>query len=140
MTTMPDRNTTRTTLHVRVGEGERLRQVARDRLQAAERGERLEDADPVLNFESFADFARLMSEVNLQLLRAIAQDEPESIRQAAAIVDRDYKEVHRNLTELEALGVIEFVQEGRSKRPVVPFDEIEVELSMSDEGDRSVPA
>lgn len=137
---MPEENTTRTTLHVRVGEGHRIQQEARDRLRAAERGEDLEDADPVLNFESFADFARLMSEVNLQLLRAVAQHEPESIRQAAELVDRDYKEVHRNLTELEALGVIEFVQEGRSKRPVVPFDEIDVELSMTDEGDRSVPA
>lgn len=140
MTSMPHENSTRTTLHVRVGEGDRLRREARDRLRAAERGEDLEDADPVLNFESFADFARLMSEVNLQLLRAVARDEPESIRQAAGLVDRDYKEVHRNLTELEALGVIEFVEEGRSKRPVVPFDEIDVELSMTDEGDRSVPA
>lgn len=137
---MPGNTTNRTTLHVRVGEGDRLRREARNRIREVERGEDVEDADPVLNFESFADFARLMSEVNLQLLRAIARHEPGSIRQAAELVDRDYKDVHRNLTELEALGVIEFVQEGRSKRPVVPFDEIDVELSMTDEGDRSVPA
>lgn len=137
---MPDDTTARTILHVRVGEGDRLRQDARNRILAAERGEEIDDADPVLNFESFSDFARLMSEVNLQLLRAIARDEPGSIRQAAELVDRDYKDVHRNLTELEALGVIEFVEDGRSKRPVVPFDEIDVELSMTDEGDRSVPA
>lgn len=137
---MTDDTTTKTTLHVRFGEGDRLRREARDRLREAERGRDLEDVDSVLNFESLGDFARLMSEANLQLLRTVARHEPGSIRGAAELVDRDYKEVHRNVTELEALGVIEFVQEGRSKRPVVPFDEIDVELSMTDEGDRSLPA
>lgn len=137
---MSNETNTRTTLHVRVGEGDRLHEQARERLRAAEAGDEVEDMDPVLNFESFADFARLMSEANLQLLRAIAQNEPGSIRQAAELVGRNYKEVHGNLRDLESLGVIEFVQEGRSKRPVVPFDEIDVALSMSDENDRSVPA
>ena len=42
-----------------------------------------------------------------------------SIREFADTVDRDYREVHRNLSELEALGVIEFTDEGSRKRPIL---------------------
>ena len=34
-------------------------------------------------------------------------------------VDHDYREVHWNLKELEELGVVEFVQEGQNKKPVL---------------------
>jgi Predicted transcriptional regulator len=53
------------------------------------------------------------------------------MRAAAELVDRDFKEVHRNLTELERLNVIEFEESGRAKRPVVRFDEIDVEVSLT---------
>lgn len=33
---------------------------------------------------------------------------PESVREAADAVDRDYREVHHNLQELEQFDVIEF--------------------------------
>jgi predicted transcriptional regulator len=72
----------------------------------------------------------LLSPTNLSLLRAIREHEPESMRAAATLVDRDFKDVHRNLTELEALNVIEFEQEGRSKRPIVRFDEIDIAVSL----------
>lgn len=63
----------KTTLHIRVGRRDRLRERARKRLRAAERGEDLEDMEPVLNFESLADLERLMTENNIELLRAVAR-------------------------------------------------------------------
>lgn len=48
------------------------------------------------------------------------------MRELAEVVDRDIKNVSQNLNELEQLGLVEFVNEGRTKRPVVPYDEIEV--------------
>lgn len=113
------------TLTVRVGSAERTRNEALDRVRAAERGEAVDERH-VLNFEDEAHLARLVSETNLELLRAIAEREPGSMRQVEEIVERDHKEVHRNLTELEALGVVEFVEEGRAKRPIVRFDELEI--------------
>ena len=56
----------------------------------------------------------------------------------ASLVERDHKEVHRNLTELEALGVIEFEQAGRSKRPIVRFDEIEIDISVGLDDDDAI--
>ena len=44
------------------------------------------------------------------------------------------RQVHRNLKELEDLGLVEFEDDGRSKRPSVWYDEIAVELPLvSDE-------
>ena len=122
--------TEKTTLHVRVGERERTRQERLERIEAAERGESVEERH-ILNIEQERDVARILSEVNLELLRTIAEQEPQSMRETAELVDRDFKEVHRNLTELETLNLVEFEQEGRSKRPIVPFDEMKLDISFS---------
>ena len=67
---------------------------------------------------------------NLGLIEAIVSEEPASIRQLAEIVDRDYREVHRNLTELESLGVIEFDDDGSSKRPILRDGAENIDFSM----------
>ncbi|WP_254832399.1 hypothetical protein [Haloglomus salinum] len=123
-----------TTLTVRVGDGTDTRQEARERIRALERGEEMEDRH-VLVLEDETALQRLLSPANLELLGAIREHEPESMRATAELVDRDFKEVHRNLTELDALNVITLEQDGRAKRPVVRFDELDIELSLSS-GDR----
>lgn len=120
-----------TTLQVRVGERNKMYDEAQDRIKAAKRGEEVEERN-VLNLESLADLTRLVSETNLEVLRAIKQNEPKSMRQVEELVNRDHKEVHRNLKELEAMGIIDFVKEGRAKRPVVRFDTLEIDIPMSD--------
>jgi len=117
-------------LKVTVGDRERLHQRTRERIKAAEAGEELDDAQPVLNFASYAELSRLLSPKNLELLETIAEHEPESIREAATLVDRDYKQVHRNLTELDAIGVIEFEggEPGSAKAPTLAYDGLEIDL------------
>lgn len=126
-----------TTLTVTVGEAEAIKDRTRERIEAAQAGEDLDDAQPVLDVQSYADLARLFAEANLELLAAIAANEPESMRETATLVGRDFKEVHRNLTELETLGVIELEAKGRAKRPVVQYDEIEVAIDLDDATDVS---
>jgi predicted transcriptional regulator len=120
-----------TTLTVRTGTGERTRAEARQRVKALEDGDPVESRH-VLVLEDEHDLQRLLSPANLALLRAIRRHEPASMRAAAELVDRNFKEVHRNLTELEQLNVIEFEETGRAKRPLVHFDEIDVEVSLRD--------
>lgn len=122
------------TLIVRVGEKERTRQETREWIEAVEQGEDV-DSHRVLNIEREQDVARILSAVNLELLRTISAQEPSSIRETATFVDRDVKEVHRNLSELETLNLIEFEQEGRSKRPIVPYDEMELDIDLSGDHD-----
>jgi predicted transcriptional regulator len=114
---------TENTLKITFGEAEEHREEARERLRRAEAGESGEaieqDVRFILNFEDLADVERLMRTANLELIEAIVSHHPESIRQTAATVDRDYREVHRNLQELASLGVIEFVENGQNKKPVL---------------------
>lgn len=123
------------TLHVYVGAAKELRAQTKARVRAAEAGGDYSSIGHthVLTVDSETELARLVSPANLKLLRAIRRQTPDSMREAASIVDRDFKEVHRNLTELHELGVIEFVQDGRAKRPRVRYDEIDVHYPLGDE-------
>ncbi|MFB6233712.1 MAG: hypothetical protein ABEH61_05580 [Haloarculaceae archaeon] len=119
-----------TTLTVRTGSGEQTRAEARQRVQALEDGDTVPNRH-VLVLDDEDDLQRLLSPANLTLLREIRNNEPDSMRAAAELVGRDFKEVHRNLTELERLNVIKFEESGRAKRPVVRFGEIDVEVSLT---------
>jgi predicted transcriptional regulator len=131
------------TLKITFGEEKKHREGARERLRRAEAGERgdgiEQDERFVLNFEEFGDVEQLMRTSNLTLLEAIVNERPESIRQTAEAVDRDYREVHRNLQELQSLGVVEFEEEGASKKPVLRGGAETIDFSFSlgpDVGDR----
>lgn len=129
------------TLVVTVGTLEEIMDRTEDAMEAALESDLPEEAPPSqVTFEDPDELMRVFSPRAIELLRTIAQEEPASMRAAARLVDRDIKDVSRNLNQLEQFGVVEFEQEGRSKRPVVPFDDIEVHLSLRDDpepGDRS---
>jgi predicted transcriptional regulator len=108
-------------------------------VQATERGEDVPERY-VLVLESEAELHRLLSPANLELLRAIRQHNSESIRSASDLVDRDFKEVYRNLTEFNSLNVIDLIEDGKSKRPVVRFDEIDINLSLDSNGTETASA
>ncbi|THE64163.1 transcriptional regulator [Salinadaptatus halalkaliphilus] len=118
------------TLKVTVGERDRLNQHTRGRIKAAQEGEDIDDAQPVLNFGSYTELSRLLSPKNLELLQAISEHQPDSIREAAELVERDYKQVHRNLSELEDIGVIKFEGggSGQAKKPTLAYDGLEIDI------------
>jgi len=119
-----------TTLKVTVGERDRLSQRTRNRIKTAQEGKNVDDAQPVLNFGSYAELSRLLSPKNLELLEAISRHHPESIRETAELVDRDYKQVHRNLSELEDIGIIELEGggPGQAKKPLLTYEGIEIDI------------
>ena len=120
------------TLKITVGVLDRLDQQTRRRIDAADHGADLDDAQPVLNVGSYDDLAMLLTAPKLELLEAIAEHDPASIRATAEVVGRDYRQVHRELTVLSDVGVLEFDGEGpgRPKKPVLPYDAIEVEIPL----------
>lgn len=94
------------------------------------------DAPRRLSFETTDQLGQVFTPRSIDLLQAIAQEEPGSIREAARLVDRDIKQVSENLERLEAFDVVEFVEEGRSKRPIVRYDEIDIQLPLRESVDR----
>ena len=121
------------TLKVTVGERDRLDQRTRERIKAAQEGAELADGQPVLNFGSYAELSQLLRPTNLELLEVIAEQDPESIRETATLVDREYNQVHQNLSELSEIGVIDFEggSPGQAKQPVLTYDGLEIDLSFA---------
>ena len=92
-------------------------------IQSMEDGEPI-DEPAVLSFADEEQLADVFDGHTYSLLRVIREEEPESIRATARLIERDVKNVHQELTKLEALGVIRFEEEGRSKKPIFPYDDL----------------
>jgi len=129
-----------TTLHVTVGDREQLREDALQFIEDVE-ADNLDDQDgqATLQFGTYDDFVDSLTPLRLNLIQAIAEGAPESMREAARLVDRDVSDVHSDLKQLEVLGILTLEEGGPSGaiQPVIPFDRIEVHIDypLIDSGD-----
>ena len=127
MATTGNPDTTDRTLNIRFREGSN--HDLEDALAALDRGETPEPHLEVV-YHDPADIHRVTRPKSLELLRAIVQHDPKSIRETARLVGRDVSQVHRNLTELEEFHLIELVDDGQSKRPSVWYEAIDIDLPL----------
>ena len=121
------------TLHIRLVGADDERDSMDEFFTALESGENINpqsESDPVLRVESLATLSRVLRETNLKLLNAIAEHEPESVRALARAVDRGPKEVLENLEELQNYGLVAFEEDGRAKRPYLPYEEIDIDIQL----------
>lgn len=128
---MTEPETQPTTLTIRVESAESFFEDALDDLGRLESGEAVEQKH-VLSLPDEEALDRILKPKNLELLRTIVNEAPASIRELGRLVDRDVKNVSTAVNELEELGVLELEQDGRTKRPVVWYDEIEVRYALRD--------
>jgi predicted transcriptional regulator len=128
------------TLAITVSSSGEFHENVRSAIQAVERGES-GDSTPVISFESYDELMETLTPRVLDLIDAIRREDPSSINETAHVVDRDVKNVHEELSQLAQLGIIYFEQDGQSKRPVVWFDELVIELPFDPEtGDTATAA
>ena len=120
-----------TTLHITVGDRDQLREDTLQFVRTTE-GDDLEarDGKTTLQFGTYDDLVDSLTPLRLELVRAIAEHAPDSMRATARLVDRDVSDVHSDLKGLETLGVIELREggPGGAMQPVVPFDRIEMHI------------
>ena len=111
-----------------------------DEIETLEVGEAV-DSTPTLSFTSYDDLMGTLTPRVLDLIETIRQEEPASINETTRVVDRDIKNVHEELSRLAQLGIIFFEEDGQSKRPVVWFDELVINLPFDPEaGDTAAAA
>ncbi|TMT81406.1 MarR family transcriptional regulator [Haloterrigena sp. H1] len=127
------------TLHVRINSSSD-RSDLEDTLAALDAGESVDPKPSTLSVEDLETFGRIFRPTNLKLLEAIADHEPDSIRELARIVGRHPPEVTENVTELADYGLVELEQNGRAKRPVVWYDEIDIDLPIGQHSPDVAPA
>lgn len=119
------------TLHIRLGPTDH---DLEETLGALDAGEDIEPHPSVLSVGSLETLGRIFRPTNLALLEAIIDYEPASIRELARLVDRHPPEVLDNIHELEDYGLVELREEGRAKRPVVWYDELDVAVPLGQGG------
>lgn len=121
------------TLLVTVQSEDEFRHEGHEAIEALERGEPVEQPD-TFSFSSVESLFETFTPQTMRLLETVAEAEPESIRETARFIDRDVKNVHSELSELERLGLIHFEQAGRAKRPVFPYEEIVISMPFGGDG------
>ena len=120
------------TLVVTVRASDEFHDDVRSAIRALEAGESVESS-PTISFGTYDELMETLTPRVLDLIEEIRRDKPESINEAARVVDRDVKNVHEELARLARLGIIYFEENGQRKRPVVWFDELVINLPFDPE-------
>lgn len=126
-------------LVVTVGGGETLYEDGLDAVQQLKQGASL-DEPATLSFANEQQLGDVFNTCTYELLRVVRDEQPESIRATARLVERDVKNVHQELTTLEALGIVRFDDHGKAKRPVFPYDGLYINPFGPEGGDASAMA
>ncbi len=81
----------------------------------------------VLSFPELPSLLRTLSPARFVLLQKLRADGPLSIYELAKRLERDYKNVHTDVTQLAALGLIARQEDGRV---AVPWELLRAELRL----------
>jgi len=88
--------------------------------------------EAVRSFERVADIRTLLTDRRLDVMRTIMTDSPESIQALADALDRNYADVHGDVQVLADHHIVYFDTDGRTKRPVIPYDRVRVDIEVTD--------
>lgn len=92
-----------------------------------------------VGFEDPERIRQILTEKRMELMKSIMDDSPESISALAEKLDRGISEVHHDLKILEQNKIVFFEKKGRSKKPVIPYEDIEVNYSLKQSLERMDP-
>ena len=112
-------------LQVHVGSLQEMGRRFADAWHRAERGEHFSETH--VTFLDFESMRAALSPRRLELLRHLRQHGASSIRGLAAALRRDYKNVHQDVVDLEAAGLL--VRDGR--KLTAPWDEVQASVSLA---------
>jgi predicted transcriptional regulator len=82
--------------------------------------------EPKVWFPSMKSVAEVLSDQNRELLRMIAEMQPESLTELADAAGRQPSNLSRTLKTMEHYGFVELVRENKSVKPVVVATEFEI--------------
>lgn len=130
---------TTNTLHITVDPTAEFFEAALEDVRQLEAKEDL-DHKYVLSRPDEQALERVLSAKNLELVRTIATEEPESVHELARLVDRDIKNVSTALTRLAELDLVDVEADGRAKKPTVWYDHVEIDIQVTPDDTDVVPA
>ncbi len=84
---------------------------------------------PTIWFPSMKALSEVLSDRNRELLRVIAEQHPDSIKELAELTGRKPNNVSRTLDTMQNYGLVEFKQVKRCRKPVVKGTEFLIQAS-----------
>lgn len=91
-----------------------------------------ESQPAVVSFATVDELRKILTPRRVELLQTLMHIDGAagSISALADILDRDYRPVHDDVTRLEDYGLVFIVQDGRSKRPYLPYERIHLDVDL----------
>lgn len=89
--------------------------------------------EKALYFTDLETFRKCLTPKRLELLWVVADKRPQSVRELAALVKREPKNVSEDLEYLRQVGLVEFrlsAAHGNARAPVVPYDRVDLSLDL----------
>lgn len=84
--------------------------------------------EPNIWFPSVTSMARVLSDENMALLKAIREQHPDSMDALAQAVGKQASNVSRSLHNMADYGLVKLNKNGRTVTPQATFDHLSVEL------------
>ena len=86
------------------------------------------DDEPNVWFPSIAAMARVLSDENMALLKAVREQQPDSMDSLAKVVGKHAPNVSRSLHTMAEYGLVKFIKNGRTVTPQTTFDHLSVDF------------
>ena len=86
------------------------------------------ETEPNIWFPSVAALARVLSDENMTLLKAVREQQPDSMDSLAKVVGKHAPNVSRSMHTMAEYGLVEFVKNGRTVTPLATFEHLSVEF------------
>lgn len=99
---------------------------------AAEAVSEGEKQPAVVSFRTVGALRKILTDRRIELLQALRATDgaAESISALADDLDRDYRTVHDDVSLLADYGLLFIVEDGRSKRPYLPYERIHLDVDL----------
>lgn len=116
-------------LRVTVESFEEMREETHDAVDAINKGTQ---QPAVVSFRTVGELRKILTDRRIELLQELmdTDDAADSISALAADLDRNYRTVHEDVTLLADYGLLFTIEEGRAKRPYLPYDRIHLDIEL----------
>lgn len=115
------------TLRITIATREEAFDRARAAAEAAERGEQ---SPATISFQSPNKLRKLLTDRRFEIIRSLMDEPADSISALAERLDRSYSVVHDDVEVLAEYGIVQYRERGQSRAPFVPYETIDVSLTI----------
>lgn len=107
-------------------------------LEKMEEFEEGEDVPHSVSFEDPTKLRKILTSRRIELIQFLMDNKVESMGELAEKLDRGIKEVSQDLKLLEEYSIIQMEEEGRSKKPFIPYERIEIDIGIESKNQKDM--